>query len=209
MPQYSTDFLKSVDFSLREEVGPFPNGGYLSPEKAARLGDPGGETKWGISKRSYPDLDIAALTREQAIEIYFRDYWQSAGVTVMPKLNQLLLDINQRARCDALPWPLNFAHFDCAVNVGNRKTAQDGTPVWHGRANAILQRACGVEDDGYIGPATLAAIAARQPRDLAIKAILEREHYYRTRDSWADGFKSGWLKRTKKLLATIALPEAT
>lgn len=37
--------------------------------------DPGGETKWGISKRSYPKLDIAALTREQAIDIYRRDFW--------------------------------------------------------------------------------------------------------------------------------------
>lgn len=37
--------------------------------------DPGGETKWGISKRSYPKLDIAHLTREQAIDIYRRDFW--------------------------------------------------------------------------------------------------------------------------------------
>ena len=28
--------------------------------------DRGGETKYGISKRSYPDLDIANLTLEQA-----------------------------------------------------------------------------------------------------------------------------------------------
>lgn len=194
MPHYSTDFLKAVDFSLREEVGPFPNGGYLSPEKAARLGDPGGETKWGISKRSYPEIDIASLTRELAVEIYFRDYWLTGG--------------NQRARCEELFWPLNFAHFDCAVNVGNRKTALDGRPVWHGRANAILQRAANVEDDSYIGPATLAAIAARQPRDLAIKAILEREHYYRGLGPWADVFRKGWLIRTKRLLAAIALPEA-
>ena len=39
--------------------------------------DPGGQTNWGISKRSYPDLDIAALTRSQAKEIYRRDYWDS------------------------------------------------------------------------------------------------------------------------------------
>ena len=32
--------------------------------------DPGGETKFGISKRSYPTLDIAALTREDARAIY-------------------------------------------------------------------------------------------------------------------------------------------
>jgi len=36
--------------------------------------DPGGHTKWGISKRSYPDLDISALTIEQAASIYMRDY---------------------------------------------------------------------------------------------------------------------------------------
>ena len=39
------------------------------------VGDPGGETKWGISKRSYPDLNIASLTREQAKEIWYRDFW--------------------------------------------------------------------------------------------------------------------------------------
>lgn len=37
--------------------------------------DPGGETKWGISKRSYPDLDIKSLTRMDAKEIYRRDFW--------------------------------------------------------------------------------------------------------------------------------------
>ena len=37
--------------------------------------DPGRETKWGISKRSYPNVDIKNLTKEQAIEIYRRDFW--------------------------------------------------------------------------------------------------------------------------------------
>lgn len=37
--------------------------------------DPGGETNWGISKRSYPNVDIRALTREQAKAIYKRDFW--------------------------------------------------------------------------------------------------------------------------------------
>lgn len=39
--------------------------------------DPGGETKWGISKRSYPDVDIANLTRSGAIDIYQRDFWHA------------------------------------------------------------------------------------------------------------------------------------
>ena len=37
--------------------------------------DPGGETNWGISKRSYPDVDIKNLTRDGAKEIYKRDFW--------------------------------------------------------------------------------------------------------------------------------------
>ena len=38
-------------------------------------GDPGGLTKWGISQKSYPEVDIAGLTREAAIELYYRDFW--------------------------------------------------------------------------------------------------------------------------------------
>lgn len=45
-------------------------GGYVNhPE------DPGGETKYGISKRSYPDLDIKSLTIDDAKGIYYRDYF--------------------------------------------------------------------------------------------------------------------------------------
>jgi lysozyme family protein len=49
-------------------------GGYVNHPS-----DPGGETKWGIAKRSYPHLNIKDLTREQAIEIYRRDFWQAVG----------------------------------------------------------------------------------------------------------------------------------
>jgi lysozyme family protein len=38
--------------------------------------DPGGETKYGITKRSYPNLDIKNLTVELAYEIYNRDFWK-------------------------------------------------------------------------------------------------------------------------------------
>lgn len=39
------------------------------------VGDPGGETQWGLSKRSYPNIDIKALTREDARRIYKLDFW--------------------------------------------------------------------------------------------------------------------------------------
>ena len=63
--------------------------------------DPGGETKFGISKREYPEIDIPNLTREQAIEIYRRDYWDAC-------------------RCSELPHGLDLAVFDSAVNQGTR-----------------------------------------------------------------------------------------
>lgn len=61
--------------------------------------DPGGETKFGIAKRSYPNLDIKALTREQAVEIYRRDFWA-------------------RVQGDELPPMVAFQVFDAAVNHG-------------------------------------------------------------------------------------------
>jgi lysozyme family protein len=42
--------------------------------------DPGGETNWGISKRSYPELDIRSLTKEAAKDIYRLDFWQPTGL---------------------------------------------------------------------------------------------------------------------------------
>ena len=44
--------------------------------------DPGGETQWGISKRSYPNVDIKALTRDVAKAIYERDFWRPVASTV-------------------------------------------------------------------------------------------------------------------------------
>jgi len=51
-------------------------GGYVRD-----IDDPGGETKYGISKREYPDLDIPNLTLDQAYEIYERDYWKKFNVS--------------------------------------------------------------------------------------------------------------------------------
>lgn len=65
-----------------------------------------------------------------------------------------LTDYWQAAGCDKLPEVVRFDHFDMAVNSG----------VFN--AKKILQRAVGVEDDGIVGPKTLAAIAAIAPEKL-------------------------------------------
>lgn len=69
------DYDKVLSFITSPDI----EGGYVNNPK-----DPGGETKYGISKRSYPELDIKNLTKEQAKTIYKRDYYDkivSEGMT--------------------------------------------------------------------------------------------------------------------------------
>ncbi len=180
MTEHSADFAKALAFALKWEVGNAPNGGYTNDPR-----DPGGETKYGISKRSYPHLDIANLTLDAARDIYHYDYWLASG--------------NQDSHCSELPWPLNAVHFDCTVNVGNRKTAKDGTEVMHRRANMILQRALGVDDDGYFGPVTRAALGMIASLDIARRAITTRDLYYASLGPWSRPFQGGWHRRTNDL----------
>lgn len=53
-------------------------GGYVNDPA-----DPGGETNWGVSKRSYQNVDIKALTREGAKAIYKRDFWDRLKMDTM------------------------------------------------------------------------------------------------------------------------------
>lgn len=47
--------------------------------------DSGGMTKFGISHKAYPALDIANLTKEEAGRIYQRDYWDAVKAGEMPE----------------------------------------------------------------------------------------------------------------------------
>lgn len=69
-------------------------GGYVNDPR-----DAGGETKFGISKRAYPHLNIKELTLEQAKEIYRADYWN-------------------RCHLEEVPDEVRFDVFDMAVNGG-------------------------------------------------------------------------------------------
>lgn len=78
----SDTYAKFIDRLLDHE------GGYVNDPD-----DPGGETKFGISKRSYPQLNIAMLTRESAIHIYKRDFWEPInGDAFTPAVAFQLLD---------------------------------------------------------------------------------------------------------------------
>ncbi len=163
---YPPAFQRAVARVLADE------GGYV-----ANPADPGGETRFGISKRNYPNLDVAALSRAQAIAIYYRDWWQ-------------------RYHYAELPGPIAVKLFDLAVNIG---------PDHAARCLQRALRACGrrMAEDGVVGRATLAA--ARAANQLALLAALRSEAagYYRAlaalqRGRRADGdqqFLNGWLNR--------------
>ena len=54
-----TEFNDIIEVVLHHE------GGYVNDPD-----DPGGETNFGIAKRSHPDVDIKNLTKDGAKEIY-------------------------------------------------------------------------------------------------------------------------------------------
>jgi lysozyme family protein len=81
-------FEGAVDFVLTAEGGLVDDGS-----------DSGGLTRFGISQRAYPNLNIRELTVEAAKAIYRRDYWDLCS-------------------CDKFPPGIALLVFDAAVNQG-------------------------------------------------------------------------------------------
>ena len=102
-------------------------GGYVNDPT-----DLGGETKYGITKRFYPDVDIKNLTKEKAKEIYKRDYWD-------------------KNRVESLPQELWHIFFDMCVNMG-RKTAVKILQ------RSAKNKGRNIDVDGGLGPATISAL---------------------------------------------------
>ena len=102
-------------------------GGYVNDPK-----DLGGETKYGITKRFYPDVDIKNLTIEEAKEIYKKDYWD-------------------KNRVESLPQNLWHIYFDMCVNMGKRTAVKV-------LQRAAVNRGRDIDVDGGLGPATIGAL---------------------------------------------------
>ena len=138
-------------------------GGYVDDPN-----DPGGETKYGISKRQYPDVDIRNLTHQQAGRIYRRDYWEKVKGD----------DIKPQYVAENL--------FDFAVNAG--------VP----RAVRTLQRILDVDVDGHFGPQTLRAVNQADGQKLNLRLALARIDYYNElarKKSAMRPYLIGWTKR--------------
>ena len=116
-----TTFNEIIEKVLEHE------GGYVNDPK-----DMGGETKYGITKRFYPDVDIKNLTKQQAKEIYLKDYWRPS-------------------KCDDVPPHLRHIYFDMCVNFGRGGAVRV-------LQQAAVSKGHKIQVDGGIGPNTLKAI---------------------------------------------------
>lgn len=130
--------------------------------------DKGGLTRYGISQRAYPHLNISRLKRQDAEQLYWNDYWY-------------------KNNCHCLPPELAMFVFDSAVNhragVGAKllQQALRITPV-----------------DGDIGPKTQAAAMRADINEVLTLALAMRADLYRAiiaADSSQARFATGWFKR--------------
>ena len=164
---YSRKFEKAFEYVIQNE------GGYVFDKN-----DPGGETKFGITKRSYPSLNIRELTLEDAKKIYYRDFWQKG------KFEEISDDL------------IAMQVFDLSVNLGIRS------------AVIVLQRALrsvgkNVQEDGLMGSQTLLATTYSEPRSLLAAIKSEATGYYRqivAQNPSQQKFLKGWLNRAYKVI---------
>lgn len=89
-------FLNFIPFVLKWEGSTFED----DPD------DKGGATKFGIDQRSHPEVNIRTLTKDDALGIYWTDYWLKVRADELPpKVGEVMMDIavnNGRGR--AIKW---------------------------------------------------------------------------------------------------------
>ncbi len=135
--------------------------------------DPGGVTKYGISQRSHPDVDVENLTYDQARDIYLAVYIKQPRLHLIdhPQLAEVLIDFG--------------------VHSGPETAIK------------CLQRVLGVQQDGQLGPKTLQALERFSPEDLVKAITIQRCLFLaRQVQNKPTKLKylSGWLSRVLSLL---------
>ena len=129
--------------------------------------DPGGMTKWGISRRAHPGVDVESLTREQAADIYRREYWEAC-------------------RCEAMPGPVALAVFDEAVNQGVQAAKQDLQTALGVKVDGVVGPVTMAAVDGMAtGDLVEKLVAARMVRYARVVA----------KNPSMDRFVRGWMAR--------------
>lgn len=165
-------FDKAFDFTIQYE------GGYVNDPD-----DPGWATKYGIAKRFHPNVNIKALTIEQAKAIYKREYWDAINL-------------------EAINGQVSMAVFDTAVNIGTFKAVQLLQKSINDVSTSAKEPQLSLLEDGILGPRTIAAVNAADPSSLLIKYLLRRQQYYRLKvqqNPRKQKYFKGWTNRTLAL----------
>lgn len=134
--------------------------------------DPGGETMWGITKRVAVQNGYTGDMRSMPVE------------TAKAIYKSMYWDAVQ---AENLPADIRYIVFDGAVNSGVTQAA-----MW-------LQRACGVKDDGVIGPQTIRAANALHSEGLKRKILAQRLRFMAGLPNWP-AFGRGWARRIADLM---------
>jgi len=145
-------------------------GGYVN-----HPADPGGMTNLGVTKRVWEEW-VGHEVDEKTMR----------GLTpeiVGPMYKTKYWD---KIKGDDLPTGVDYCVFDAAVNSGP------------GRAAKWLQACVGVEPDGGIGPKTLAAVAAFDPKELVEDYNKRRLSFLMDLKTW-DTFGKGWGRRVAEV----------
>ncbi len=162
-----TAFDRAVAFVLREEGG-------LSEDPA----DPGGVTKFGISARAHPDLDIRELTAAEATAIYRLEFWDRFGL-------------------DRFSDWIAPAMLDTFVNVGSGL----GPRLFQRSLNSLRGPVPDLLVDGILGPQTVAASSRAEPGALLVEFLAQRAEHYALLDGMDRRFGLGWYRRLLRLHA--------
>jgi len=144
--------------------------------------DHGLETKYGISKRSYPSLAIKELTIDEAIHIYKKDYYRPCKLGLLPP-------------------KIQFQILQMVVNIG----VPQGIKILQHSAN--LTTSSNIMVDGIIGNETIKSIKAIYNNNLInvlfINIMVEQLMYYRklvSKSNKQKVFLNGWINRIHETL---------
>jgi len=127
-------------------------------------------TKWGISAKSYPTLDIKNLTRPMAIKIYLNDFWL-------------------RYRIAAYPDNIRLHMLDVSVNSGNSRAVKILQ-----RAAGFT----GDDIDGEAGPQTMKAAASVDVWEYASERN-DFYVIYADQNPGKRKYLKGWIRRVLKV----------
>lgn len=148
-------------------------GGYVN-----HPADPGGMTNLGVTKRVWEEW-VGHPVDEKAMR-------ELTPAQVAPMYKVKYWD---KIKGDDLPEGVDYCVFDAAVNSGP------------GRAAKWLQSCVGVEPDGGIGPKTLAAVAAFDPKELVEDYAKRRLSFLSDLPTWGT-FGKGWSRRVAEVQNT-------